>query len=493
MSAIKSTTLALCAGFALLLSQTAWATQPACDSVTVGQSCFFTNVADFAGGVFDHVSFDPADERDAASIAQKFSNIAAFTISGGSGAIRHSSEQAVNFAGEGSEGGAVSGEYRVDMGYYGLTQVTVSFAVPVDAVGGFFGGSNGSGGLTVFLQDGTSFDVTLNDAGIPPVPEAAPSPQGECTAINGFLGADSGGGPKISKVIFFASSDATSVDSLFFGDAQGGSQGAGVVRFPETFVNPDCVALGFPLPPTLPSSTPPIIDSDGDGLPDDWEQLYGLNPLDPGDAVLDSDGDGSTNLDEFTHGTDPTVFNLYPTNSLTGLTEVQGGLLLSPQTTPPVLCVSETEGMMYYDSLLHTTLICDGVDWQAFQGAQGTGPAGPQGLPGAPGPQGEAGPAGPQGPKGDQGEKGDPGKDAPFANIQCASNQIIRFNGSAWECAADILGALSLNCQDGDTIMLRNGQWQCAPLPGHGMARAKAKHKHHERHAIKEKHEKKRR
>ena len=46
-------------------------------------------------------------------------------------------------------------------------------------------------------------------------------------------------------------------------------------------------------------------DSDGDGLPDDWERKYSFNPQDPADAALDSDGDGFTNLQEFQDGTDP--------------------------------------------------------------------------------------------------------------------------------------------------------------------------------------------
>ena len=46
-------------------------------------------------------------------------------------------------------------------------------------------------------------------------------------------------------------------------------------------------------------------DSDGDGMTDDWERKYGLNPQDPSDAALDSDEDGFTNLQEFQDGTDP--------------------------------------------------------------------------------------------------------------------------------------------------------------------------------------------
>ncbi len=46
-------------------------------------------------------------------------------------------------------------------------------------------------------------------------------------------------------------------------------------------------------------------DSDGDGLSDEWELRYGLNPNDPSDAAKDTDGDGFTNLQEYNAGSDP--------------------------------------------------------------------------------------------------------------------------------------------------------------------------------------------
>lgn len=46
-------------------------------------------------------------------------------------------------------------------------------------------------------------------------------------------------------------------------------------------------------------------DSDGDGLPDDYEVENGLNPADPVDAYEDVDKDGLSALEEFKGGTDP--------------------------------------------------------------------------------------------------------------------------------------------------------------------------------------------
>jgi hypothetical protein len=46
-------------------------------------------------------------------------------------------------------------------------------------------------------------------------------------------------------------------------------------------------------------------DSDGDGMPDSWENTYGFNPNDSSDASQDADGDGQSNLGEYLAGTDP--------------------------------------------------------------------------------------------------------------------------------------------------------------------------------------------
>lgn len=48
-----------------------------------------------------------------------------------------------------------------------------------------------------------------------------------------------------------------------------------------------------------------VLDADGDGLPDEWEKKFGLNPSDAADAQADSDNDGFTNAEEFAAKTDP--------------------------------------------------------------------------------------------------------------------------------------------------------------------------------------------
>ncbi len=66
-------------------------------------------------------------------------------------------------------------------------------------------------------------------------------------------------------------------------------------------------------------------DSDGDGLPDDWEQgRPGFNPNDPSDAVRDDDADTMSNRDEYIAGTD----YLDPLSYLKVDLSVDGGTIL---------------------------------------------------------------------------------------------------------------------------------------------------------------------
>ena len=55
-------------------------------------------------------------------------------------------------------------------------------------------------------------------------------------------------------------------------------------------------------------SLPAPIDSDADGMPDEWEKRYGFDPQDASDTSKDTDNDGYTNIEEYLNGTDPTEF-----------------------------------------------------------------------------------------------------------------------------------------------------------------------------------------
>ncbi len=55
-------------------------------------------------------------------------------------------------------------------------------------------------------------------------------------------------------------------------------------------------------------SLPALLDTDRDGMPDEWEKRYGLNPQDASNAVNDIDSDGYTNIEEYLNGTVPTDF-----------------------------------------------------------------------------------------------------------------------------------------------------------------------------------------
>jgi hypothetical protein len=71
----------------------------------------------------------------------------------------------------------------------------------------------------------------------------------------------------------------------------------------DGYVVADAVKF-VPVYPT--TSQPTLADSDGDGMDDEFEVRFGMNPSDPNDGAMDSDGDGVTNLEEYYVGTDPT-------------------------------------------------------------------------------------------------------------------------------------------------------------------------------------------
>ena len=64
-------------------------------------------------------------------------------------------------------------------------------------------------------------------------------------------------------------------------------------------------SAGISTGPNRTFTTAAFVDSDGDGLPNDWETANGFNPSLASDSMLDSDGDGESNREEFVAGTNP--------------------------------------------------------------------------------------------------------------------------------------------------------------------------------------------
>lgn len=95
---------------------------------------------------------------------------------------------------------------------------------------------------------------------------------------------------------------------------QGSFMGSEKRMFCEQGEDPEHKSCGAPMPADVkvcpfcqtkqPEEKKVVRDSDGDGIPDEWEQENGMNPNDAADASADADGDGFTNVEEYEAGTD---------------------------------------------------------------------------------------------------------------------------------------------------------------------------------------------
>ncbi len=88
------------------------------------------------------------------------------------------------------------------------------------------------------------------------------------------------------------------IDSVLFGEQ---TRGASSGRYPDGAKS----IVFFPNSATPGRANLILGDADEDGLPNLWEDQFGLNPNESADAALDSDHDGHTNLEEYLAGTRP--------------------------------------------------------------------------------------------------------------------------------------------------------------------------------------------
>ena len=88
-----------------------------------------------------------------------------------------------------------------------------------------------------------------------------------------------------------------------------------------------------------PAAGTPCVDSDHDGMPNTWEQMYGFNP-NVSDGSGDKDGDGYTNVEEYFNGTNPSGSIVVPSFTPTLVPAATNAPTLMPTLTLPIATIT---------------------------------------------------------------------------------------------------------------------------------------------------------